>query len=154
MSAQHLATPSHDITAETLADSTNAPSKRPSLVLVSPWDLDAPGGVTQVIANLYRQAAADGDFEPLLLVNRWSARRPIEAIVDGRRTIYFRLGSPWPNGTVVGFLKWLVRSPLFFADLWRLCLVVTAWLQSTHTTRLSRASALLCFGRFACTAGS
>jgi glycosyltransferase involved in cell wall biosynthesis len=86
-----------------------------------PWDPIVPGGVTEVIANLYREVELGGEFEPILLVNRWSARRPTEAVTQGRRTIYFRIASPVTGGTFRGLAKWLVTSPLLFFDLWRLC---------------------------------
>lgn len=96
-------------------------SPRASFVFVSPWDLRSPGGVIEVVANLFREVEDSGEFEPILLVSHWSARRPRELTVDGRRTIYFRLSSPWTGNTVWGFCKWLIASPLLFFDLWRLC---------------------------------
>ena len=99
----------------------SAPAPRGSFVLVTPWDLGAPGGVNEVVLNLHRQIAQAGEFAPLVLVNKWSARRPIETVVDGRRTIYFRVASPWTDGSWWGLAKWLLVSPLFFADLWRMC---------------------------------
>lgn len=90
-------------------------------MLLVPWDPVGPGGVIAVIANLYRQVERDGTYEPILLVSSWPARRPRDVIVEGRRTIHFRTPSPWPSGSVFGFLKWLVASPLFLFDLWRLC---------------------------------
>ncbi len=100
---------------------TSAPAARGSFVLVTPWDLGAPGGVNEVVLNLHRQIAQAGEFAPLVLVNKWSARRPIETVVEGRRTIYFRIASPWIDGSWWGLAKWLLSSPWFFADLWRLC---------------------------------
>jgi len=98
---------------------TSAP--RGSFVLVTPWNLGAPGGVNEVVVNLHRQIAQAGEFTPLVLVNKWSARRPIETVVEGRPTIYFRVASPWTEGSWWGLAKWLLASPLFFADLWRMC---------------------------------
>jgi glycosyltransferase involved in cell wall biosynthesis len=90
---------------------------KPAYALVLPWNPSGPGGVNQVVVNLYRQIDDAGEFEPLLIVNSWSARRPIEKTVDGRRTIYMR--APWPSGSPVGFLRWLVGAPLHLFDLWR-----------------------------------
>jgi glycosyltransferase involved in cell wall biosynthesis len=100
---------------------TETPAPRGSFVLVTPWNLGAPGGVNEVVVNLHRQIAQAGEFAPLVLVNRWSAHRPTETVVEGRRTIYFRLASPWTDRSWWGFAKWLLASPLFFADLWRMC---------------------------------
>ncbi|HEV8448919.1 MAG TPA: glycosyltransferase family 4 protein [Gemmatimonadaceae bacterium] len=94
------------------------PRPKPTYALVLPWDPTGPGGVNQVVVNLYRQIAEAGEFEPLLIVNRWSARRPIETMVDGRRTIYIR--SPWAEGARWGFVKWLVSAPRHLADMWRI----------------------------------
>lgn len=93
---------------------------RPSFVLVVPWDINGPGGVNQVVANLYREIARAGEFNPIVLVNRWSARRAWETVVNGRRTIYFRLSSPWAARSIWGVLKWLALSPGFFAELARI----------------------------------
>jgi glycosyltransferase involved in cell wall biosynthesis len=92
---------------------------RPSFVLVVPWDISGPGGVNQVVANLYREIARDGEFDPIVLVNRWTARHAYEAVVNGRRTIYLRLSSPWAARSIWGVLKWLVLSPQFFMELAR-----------------------------------
>src|SRR5689334_16121771 len=80
--------------AKSRAQVTDARTTRPSFVFLVPWELRVPGGVNEVIANLHRQVATDGAFEPLILVNRWSMRRPTAEIVDGRRTIYFRVSPP------------------------------------------------------------
>ena len=86
-----------------------------------PWDLDHPGGVNQVVANLHDEMARAGEFAPLILVNEWAAARAVEKRVNGRLTIYFRLTSPWPDGTLLGLCKWLVMSPMMFVGLWRIC---------------------------------
>ena len=90
----------------------------PTWAFVLPWEPSGPGGVNQVVINLYHQVAEAGEFEPLLIVHRWSARRPIEAMIDGRRTLFIR--APWPAGSPSGFLRWLVGAPLHLIDIWRI----------------------------------
>jgi glycosyltransferase involved in cell wall biosynthesis len=104
------------------SDRGDATTARSSYVFVLPWELHHAGGVNQVVLNLHREALAAGDLEPLVLVNEWSAFRPGERVVDGRRTLYLRLASPWPDRRpVAGFLKWLATSPVWVADLLGLC---------------------------------
>lgn len=49
-------------------------------LLVVPWDLDAPGGVNQVVLNLYRQLERSQALKPHVLVLDWSARRPVDGV--------------------------------------------------------------------------
>ena len=60
---------------------------KPGYAFVVPWELDLAGGVNQVVANLYRQMLDAGELEPLIVVERWSAIRPLEENVDGRRIV-------------------------------------------------------------------
>jgi glycosyltransferase involved in cell wall biosynthesis len=91
-------------------------------VFVLPWELDHVGGVNQVVINLYREMILGGEIQPIILVNRWSAFRPIETVIDGRCTVYLRLFSPFAgDSAVVGFLKWLFASPVWIFDILRFC---------------------------------
>ena len=93
---------------------------KPGYAFVVPWELDLAGGVNQVVANLYRQMLDAGELEPLIVVERWSAVRPVEEIVDGRRIVYLRMPSPWSErGSAIGMLKWLLTAPLSLARLRR-----------------------------------
>lgn len=97
-------------------------SRRPGYVFVVPWDLHHAGGVNQVVINLHRRMDEAQALEPIILVNEWSAFRPIEKRVDGRLTIYLRLAPPWSDrGRVGGLLKWALTSPIWIADLLALC---------------------------------
>jgi glycosyltransferase involved in cell wall biosynthesis len=63
-----------------------------------------------------------GEIEPLIIVSRWSAFRLTETVVDGRRTAYLRLRSPWTErGSIVGVLKWVLGSPVWIFDMLRFC---------------------------------
>lgn len=93
---------------------------KPSYAFVIPWDLHHAGGVNQVVLNLYRQMLAAGEMQPLIMVNRWSAARPVEEVVDGHRVVYLRMRSPWPEGgSVVDVLKWLLTAPVSLIRLLR-----------------------------------
>jgi glycosyltransferase involved in cell wall biosynthesis len=95
---------------------------RPSYVFVLPWDPDQTGGVNQVVINLHREMLVAEEMEPLIMVTRWSAFRPVEAVIDGRRTVYLRLWCPWTQGgSVVGLAKWILTSPVWIFDVLRFC---------------------------------
>jgi glycosyltransferase involved in cell wall biosynthesis len=95
---------------------------RPSWVFVLPWDLHHPGGVNQVVINLHREMVSAGDFDPLVMVTRWSALRPVETVIDGRRSVYLRLWSPSTESrSITWLLKWILASPLWIFDLLRFC---------------------------------
>lgn len=103
-------------------DADEPETHRPTCVFVLPWDLHHAGGVNQVVINLHREMLMAGEVQPLILVNAWSAFRPREKLIDGRRTVYLRLWSPWSaRSPILGFLKWLLVSPVWLADLLRIC---------------------------------
>lgn len=95
---------------------------RRAYVLVLPWDVHYAGGVNQVVLNLHRQLLLAGEFEPLILINDWAYPRPVEKMVDGRRTVYLRIAPPWTGERpAVAFLKWLFFSPIWLSDLLGIC---------------------------------
>lgn len=95
---------------------------RPGYVFILPWELNIPGGVNNVVLNLYRQMAMGGELQPLIMVSKWSALRPIERLIDGRPTVYLRLWPPWTDrGSIAGLLKCVVASPMWIIDLLRFC---------------------------------
>jgi len=110
------------INSDRLPESGIEVSRRPCYVFVVPWDLHLTGGVNQVVINLHREMLLAGEIEPLVLVNKWSAFRPIQRVIDGRRTVYLRLWSPWTErGWIVALLKWVVTLPVSIFDLLRFC---------------------------------
>jgi hypothetical protein len=94
---------------------------RPGYVFVIPWELHCPGGVNQVVTNLYNEMLLGGDMEPLIMVTTWSAFRPVEAVIDARDTVHLRLWSPGERRPIVGLLTWLLTSPVWVFDLLRFC---------------------------------
>jgi glycosyltransferase involved in cell wall biosynthesis len=94
--------------------------------------------VNQVVVNLYREMLLAGEMEPLIMVTKWSAFRPIEAIIDARRTVYLRLWSPWKQGgSIVGLVKWVLSSPVWLFDMLRFCRVHRVMTFNFHYAVLS-----------------
>lgn len=103
-------------------DASNGSARRASYVFVLPWKLDFPGGVNEVVINLYRQIDLAGEMQPLVMISEWSALRPIEQLIDGRPTVHLRLRSPWTErGSIAGLLRWVLASPVWIFDLLRFC---------------------------------
>ncbi len=96
--------------------------RKRGILLVVPWELETAGGVSQVVANLARVAAASVVFAPVVLVNRWEHRRP-EVSKQGITTIRFRIRSPAgatrPLRTLMGFLWQLPASLWHLAGILR-----------------------------------
>ena len=66
----------------------------PTYLFVVPWDLDHPGGVNQVVINLYREFDKHGPLQPLVLVLDWRYRKPVENVSAGCRAIRLRVRQP------------------------------------------------------------
>ena len=98
------------------------PEREPAagaFVLVVPWDLEHPGGVNQVVMNLYDELDGAAPGLPSLLVNRWARWRAWDGTIDGRRTRRWRFRDPFPggNGLKAGLLFWAGLVPAC-AGLW------------------------------------
>ncbi|MGQ0652116.1 MAG: glycosyltransferase family 4 protein [Betaproteobacteria bacterium] len=68
---------------------------RSGYLFVLPWDLKYPGGVNQVVSNLFEQIAATGDWAPRLFIPHWKAKRFASADITGKPHDYGRLRSPY-----------------------------------------------------------
>jgi hypothetical protein len=89
-----------------------------SWLFVTPWDLYHPGGVNQVVQNLFDELASQKEYAPLLLVKSWDQRKPVESLQDGRRTIHCRLRSIDAGSSVVhGALLWMIEFVLAFRSI-------------------------------------
>jgi glycosyltransferase involved in cell wall biosynthesis len=78
--------------------------------------------VNQVVKSLYREMLIAEEIQPLVMVDNWLAFRPIEAVIDGRRTVQLRLWSPWVESrSLIGVVKWILAAPVFLTDLLRFC---------------------------------
>ena len=95
-----------------------AASCKPGYLFVLPWPFQSPGGVNQVVLNLYRECERAGRYEPLILIIDWSSPRPQPKFVDGFRCIHLRI----PVLATAG-LSWRVSMALLArvpVTLWRL----------------------------------
>lgn len=66
--------------------------KKASYMLVIPWDIRLVGGVNQVVINLYNQIIKNGKYVPVVMINKREFPKAIEQTIDGRLTIFLRLG--------------------------------------------------------------
>ena len=90
-------------------------------MFVVPWDVRLPGGVNQVVLNLFRQMRAAKELRPLLVVGGWSPLRPVETVIDGRPITFMALRPPWlEDGSILAPIKWLALAPLQLFTLMRL----------------------------------
>lgn len=120
--SNHLGSPREGDVLAATQEIPDATSTKPSSVLVVPWDVHHAGGVNQVVINLYRETFLAGEMKPIVMVNEWSAIRPIESVIDGRLTVHLRMWTPWSEqGSISWLFKWIVSSPVFLTDLYRFC---------------------------------
>ncbi len=118
MDESHL----NKVTSGPLSESSTGVLAQSSYAFVIPWDLHHTGGVNQVVVNLHREMLQDGQMEPLIIVNDYSALRPVERVIDGRRTVHMRLASPWSKqGSLLSLLKWILVSPFYCYGLLSFC---------------------------------
>ena len=82
----------------------------PGFLFVLPWDLTGIGGVNEVVINLWNQIEQNGKFRPILLASSWEHRRSVYRNVNGRRTIFWRLRTPWGPKGLLSFLMYLPSS--------------------------------------------
>jgi len=88
-------------------------SKRPGYLLVIPWDLDAPGGVSQMVASLHRELGALG-WQPTVLVSTWAAQSPAVDEAGPIPVLRWRIRSPWYEGKVLkGLAAFCLTLPAF-----------------------------------------
>jgi glycosyltransferase involved in cell wall biosynthesis len=89
--------------------------RKRGILFVVPWELETAGGVSQVVANLARVAAASDGFTPVVLVDRWKHRSPAVS-KHGIHTIRFRIPPPGgpvrPLRTLMGFV-WQLPATLW-----------------------------------------
>ena len=77
-------------------------------LFVLPWDIENPGGVDQVVINLYRRFAEAGQYNPQLLVTSWKHKNPEISTVLGLSVVRMRIRSPVASASVLSsFVKWL-----------------------------------------------
>jgi glycosyltransferase involved in cell wall biosynthesis len=80
-------------------------------LFVVPWDPRRPGGVDQVVLNLFREMSR-GPYAPRMLISSWEHPAPVESIEDGRPTARLRLRSPvGAKSQATHILTWLLALP-------------------------------------------
>lgn len=103
-------------------DGADVTINRPSYLFVIPWDLNSPGGVNEVVTNLYRQMLMSGKIRPIIVVSKWENIHPIELSIDGCHTILMRFWSPLTREhCITGLVKWLITSPVYLMQMVKLC---------------------------------
>lgn len=82
------------------------------LLFLLPWELHHPGGVNQVVVNLFHQSQESERWRPVICVNKWEFPKPEHTEVKNRPTIYVRLRSPWDeHRPALGLIAFLFRLP-------------------------------------------
>jgi glycosyltransferase involved in cell wall biosynthesis len=84
---------------------------KPGYLIVVPWSLDALGGVTQVVRNLYRELDSSG-WAPAILVTTWAAATPRDEATDGIAVIRWRVRLPLElKRPLRGFIAYVATLP-------------------------------------------
>jgi glycosyltransferase involved in cell wall biosynthesis len=93
--------------------STTKPAPRGTYALALPWDLNAIGGVTQVVVGLHDMIARDGRMTPCILVASWPDTEPVARVdSDGRHEVRMRVRNPLSGRFLVpGILRYLLALP-------------------------------------------
>lgn len=65
-----------------------------TILFVIPWDVEALGGVNQVVVNLIRQTRRSDSFKGVLVENLWKNRQPSAVASSGVPIVRMRLLSP------------------------------------------------------------
>lgn len=85
-----------------------------SWLFVLPWEIHHPGGVNQVVGNLFKEMGEKEKYLPILAISDWQYPKVECAKIDDRLTCHARLRSPWmeraPVKGLVGFLLELPKS--------------------------------------------
>jgi glycosyltransferase involved in cell wall biosynthesis len=90
-------------------------------LFILPWDLTHPGGVNQVVLNLYREVERSGFLTPLVLTLDWHSTIPREEVVAGCRTLRWRMRQPAGNSaTVRELMSYVLTLPWTVLTLRRL----------------------------------
>lgn len=73
-----------------------------TFVFVLNWDVDHPGGVNEVVKNLYDEFSEGALFSPLIAINDWRYRSPYIVEKNGRAEARLYMRAP-----VLGKPRWL-----------------------------------------------
>jgi len=93
-------------------------SGRPGYLLFIPWDIGAPGGVSQIVASLHRELGAR-EWNTTVLVTTWAATSPRFDETGTIPVLRWRIRSPWSERHAMkGLIGFLLTFPAF-AWRWR-----------------------------------
>lgn len=94
--------------------------EQPGYLFILPWSITHPGGVNQVVANLYRQVRTHGILRPYLLIADWRGRTLALKDEKGFDTAYYRLRAPSGQEQFLKILLlFLLTAPYRLLSLWR-----------------------------------
>lgn len=104
---------------------------RKTWLLVLPWELKEPGGVSQVVQNLFEATQTVLGHRSLLFVNTWGQREPSFAEVDGRATVRAMVRSPLAESrSLRHLLSFMVHLP-------KTVLVLRRMIRDEHIERIN-----------------
>jgi glycosyltransferase involved in cell wall biosynthesis len=91
-----------------------------NILFVIPWDISHPGGVNQVVQNMYFQNQKNGGT-PLILTDDWDSLTPAYKKISEYRSTSLRLRSPASKKTsITNFIKYIVNLPHSIIDISKL----------------------------------
>ncbi|MCB1693693.1 MAG: glycosyltransferase family 4 protein [Pseudomonadales bacterium] len=77
-----------------------------------PWAVEIAGGVNQVVLNLAREMASDGQYRPYIAENVWRRYRVGQSIFQGLDVLRLWTPAPWTTRRpVIGCLNYLIELP-------------------------------------------
>ncbi len=89
-------------------------------LFILPWDIAHPGGVNQVVTNLYKEYESHGQWRPMLMIGDWSYPALSLKREDGYDKALFRMPAPYDSKHPVrGFVRYLLGMPAQCAVLLR-----------------------------------
>ncbi|HET9114326.1 MAG TPA: glycosyltransferase family 4 protein [Burkholderiales bacterium] len=85
---------------------------KPAHLFILPWDIAHPGGVNQVVTNLYEEYGSHGRWRPMLMIADWSYPAMALKREDGFDKALFRMLAPFDSKHPVrGLVRYLLGMP-------------------------------------------
>lgn len=113
-------------------------NKKPGYLFVLPWGVEGIGGVNEVVLNLYDEIIKGGKYRPLILVNKWSCKKPLSQIIDGREIVNLRLRSPYSSErTFLRLLFFFILLPFNTICLYRMLKINNVKVVNPHFPELT-----------------
>ena len=97
---------------------------KPTYLFVLPWSPEHAGGVNQVVLNLARQIQVEGEWNPLILISDWTARKPVWGQYEDIPTVRWRIrsllpGKNWRTRLTYHVWEWRFRNGGFKSEVQR-----------------------------------